>query len=73
MFIDREFEEICEEGSMADKLQTLDVMCAEQGFLDGSAGEEALYVLVLLNEAVDAQFCASLSMEKREIHCSVLD
>jgi hypothetical protein len=32
VFIDREFEEICEESRIADKLQTLDVLCAEQGF-----------------------------------------
>jgi len=35
VFIDREFEEICEEANIADKLQTIDVMCAEQGF-DGT-------------------------------------
>lgn len=35
VFIDREFEEICEEANIADKLQTIDVLCAEQGF-DGT-------------------------------------
>lgn len=48
VFIDREFEEICEEANIADKLQTIDVMCAEQGF-DGTRdarydGRVSLYV-----------------------------
>ena len=37
VFIDREFEEICEESQIGDKLQTIDVMCAEQGY-DGNTG-----------------------------------
>jgi len=36
IFIDREFDEICVEKNMADKLQSLEVMCAEQGFGDGA-------------------------------------
>lgn len=45
IFIDREFEEICEEANIADKLQTLDVMCAQQGF-DGSANAEFVVACV---------------------------
>lgn len=43
VFIDREFEEICEESNIADKLTTIDVMCAEQGYtVDGAErGERA--------------------------------
>jgi len=40
VFIDREFEEICEESRIADKLQTIDVMCAEQGYYGGGAEVE---------------------------------
>lgn len=35
MFIDGEFEEICQDANVADVLQTIDVLCAEQGF-DGT-------------------------------------
>ncbi len=38
VFIDKEFEEICAESLIGDKLQTIDVMCAEQGY-DGNNGE----------------------------------
>ena len=37
VFIDKEFEEICAESLIGDKLQTIDVMCAEQGY-DGHHG-----------------------------------
>jgi hypothetical protein len=37
VFIDREFEELCEENQIEDKLQALDVMCIEQGIVDGAA------------------------------------
>jgi len=46
VFIDREFEEICEEANIADKLQTLDVMCAQQGF-DGSKNAEFVVARVV--------------------------
>lgn len=34
--IDREFEDVCEEHHIADKLQSLEVMCAQQGIMDGA-------------------------------------
>jgi hypothetical protein len=35
VFIETEFQEVCEETQIADKLQTLEVMCAQQGIVDG--------------------------------------
>lgn len=34
IFIEREFEEVCEEANLAEKLHSLDVLCAEQGIED---------------------------------------
>ena len=39
VFIDRDFEGLCEQNNMEDKLQALDVMCIEQGITDGEADE----------------------------------
>jgi hypothetical protein len=33
--IENDFEEICTEAQIADKLQTLEAMCAQQGIIDG--------------------------------------
>ena len=35
VFSDTDFEEVCEEHHIADKLQSLEIMCAEQGIVDG--------------------------------------
>ncbi|KAI8105021.1 hypothetical protein M9435_000194 [Picochlorum sp. BPE23] len=40
VFIDGEFEEICQDANVADVLQTIDVLCAEQGF-DGTRDASA--------------------------------
>ena len=34
--IEVDFQEVCEESSIIDKLYTLDIMCAEQGIVDGT-------------------------------------
>lgn len=40
VFIDRDFEDICEENEIQDKLQTLDMLCVQQGIADGAAPGE---------------------------------
>lgn len=37
IFIEREFEDVCEEANLGEKLHSLDILCAEQGL--GNAGE----------------------------------
>jgi hypothetical protein len=41
LFIDRDFEELCEEAQLGDKLQALETLCAEQGLGEGAAGAGA--------------------------------
>ena len=36
VFIDRDFDTLCQETSIEEKLLNLDVMCVEQGIVDGS-------------------------------------
>ena len=40
-FIETDFEELCEDHSLPDKLSTLEAMCEEQGIADGDAAEAA--------------------------------
>lgn len=51
MFIDGEFEEICEDAKVADMLQTIDVLCAEQGF-DGTRDARLVLCCVIYNYVV---------------------
>lgn len=46
VFIDGEFEEICEDAKVADMLQTIDVLCAEQGFDGTRDARLVLYTMI---------------------------
>jgi|688.fasta_scaffold1121061_1 hypothetical protein len=41
--IEVDFQDICDDNSIIDKLHTLDIMCAQQGIVDG-ASEYVVFV-----------------------------